>query len=43
MLVDNPQPITHKELLTLAQFAKGSIKHIYLHWTAGHYLSLIHI
>lgn len=37
MLVDNPQPITHKELLTLAQFAKGSIKHIYLHWTAGHY------
>lgn len=37
MLVDNPQPITHKELLTLAKFAKGNIKCIYLHWTAGHY------
>ena len=37
MLVDNPRPITHKELLSLAQIARGSIKHIYLHWTAGHY------
>lgn len=31
MLVDNPRPITHKELLSLAQIARGSIKHIYLH------------
>lgn len=37
MLVSNPPKITHQELLALALDAKGSIKHIYLHWTAGRY------
>ena len=37
MLVSNPRRIYHKELQILARKAKGSIKHIYLHWTAGRY------
>ncbi len=37
MLVANPKRITHKELRTLAQNAKGSINKLYLHWTAGRY------
>lgn len=37
MLVSKPQRITHQELLILAQEAKGSINHLYLHWTAGNY------
>ena len=37
MLVANPHRINHRELQILAQRAKGSIKHIYLHWTAGRY------
>ena len=37
MLVANPHRINHHELQILAQRAKGSIEHIYLHWTAGRY------
>ena len=37
MLVTNPRRINHRELRILAQQAKGSIKHLYLHWTAGRY------
>ena len=37
MLVTNPKRITHNELQILARRAKGSIEHIYLHWTAGRY------
>ena len=37
MLVSNPPKITHQELLALALEAKGSVKHLYLHWTAGRY------
>lgn len=37
MLVANPLQITHEQLRVLARQAKGSIKHIYLHWTAGRY------
>ena len=37
MLVSNPPRITHQELLALALEAKGSVKHLYLHWTAGRY------
>ena len=29
--------ITQQELATLAKQAKGEIRRIYLHWTAGHY------
>ena len=29
--------ITQQELATLAEQAKGAIRRIYLHWTAGHY------
>ena len=37
MLITNPRRIYHRELQILARKAKGSIKHIYLHWTAGRY------
>lgn len=37
MLVENPVTITHQELHMLGLKAKGKIKHLYLHWTAGHY------
>lgn len=37
MLVHNPLSITHRQLYTLAQQARGKISHLYLHWTAGHY------
>ena len=37
MIVTNPTRITTHELLDLATNAKGSIKRIFLHWTAGHY------
>ena len=37
MLVPNPKRIKHKEVRALAKNAKGRIKHIYLHWTAGRY------
>lgn len=37
MQVDNPPKITHHQLLTLADAAKGRIKHLYLHWSAGRY------
>lgn len=37
MQVDNPPSITHYELSALAEAAKGSISHLYLHWTAGRY------
>ena len=37
MLVPNPLSITHRQLHTLAQQARGKISHLYLHWTAGHY------
>ena len=37
MQVTNPPSITSQELLALAQEARGSIHHLYLHWTAGRY------
>ena len=37
MLITNPRRIYHRELQILARKAKGSIKQIYLHWTAGRY------
>ena len=37
MLVENPVTITHQELHMLGLKAKGKIKHLYLHWTAGYY------
>ena len=37
MQVTNPPSITSQELLALAQAARGSIHHLYLHWTAGRY------
>lgn len=37
MIVQNPKRITRKELHILGQQAQGDIKHIYIHWTAGHY------
>ena len=37
MLVVNPVTITHQELHMLGLRAKGKIKHLYLHWTAGYY------
>lgn len=37
MLVTNPVTITHQELHMLGLRAKGKIKHLYLHWTAGYY------
>lgn len=37
MLVTNPVTITHQELHMLGLKAKGKIKHLYLHWTAGYY------
>lgn len=37
MLVENPVTITHQELHMLGLKAKGQIKHLYLHWTAGYY------
>lgn len=37
MQVSRPPLITLSEVLDLAHVAKGSIHHIYLHWTAGRY------
>lgn len=37
MLMINPQKLDDRELLSLAQAAAGAVRHIYLHWTAGHY------
>ena len=37
MLLQNPLTITHKELHILGSSAKGRVKKIYLHWTAGNY------
>lgn len=37
MLVPNPLRIDYHALAPLGQEARGEIKHIYLHWTAGHY------
>ncbi len=37
MLVNDPPKISHQELLALALEARGSVKRIYLHWTAGRY------
>ena len=37
MIVQNPIPITEKQLHQLARQARGRITRIYLHWTAGHY------
>ena len=33
--------ITLQELAALAENAKGEIRRIYLHWTAGHYNIII--
>jgi len=37
LLVPNPVLITEKEIRDLARRARGGIRRIYLHWTAGHY------
>ena len=37
MIEVNPKTINCQELAALALRAKGSVKRIYLHWTAGHY------
>ena len=37
MLVPAPLTITHRQLYILGCQARGQIKAIYLHWTAGHY------
>jgi len=37
LLVTNPVTITHQDLHILGLKAKGKIKHLYLHWTAGYY------
>lgn len=37
MLVQNPPRITHKQLHILGGEARGSVKKLYLHWTAGNY------
>lgn len=37
MLVNNPPLMTHKELYLLARQARGSIRRLYLHWSAGRY------
>lgn len=33
MLVTNPRRINHEQLRVVAAEAKGSIKHLFLHWT----------
>lgn len=37
MIVVNTQTVTNRELAALAMQAKGRIRRLYLHWTAGHY------
>ena len=37
ILIPKPKTITHKELHKLAREARGYVKKIYLHWTAGNY------
>ena len=37
MQVKNPPLMTLRELFDLARQAKGQVKHLYLHWTAGRY------
>ena len=37
MLVTNPRKINHDELRVVAAEAKGSIKHLFLHWTGCPY------
>lgn len=37
MLVNNPPLMTHKELYLLARQARGRIRRLYLHWSAGRY------
>ena len=37
MIVTNPLCITEQELKAMARDARGGIKNLYLHWTAGHY------
>lgn len=37
MLVTNPHKINHEELRVVAAEAKGSIKHLFLHWTGCQY------
>lgn len=37
MMVEESVPITEGELRKLARCARGGIRHLYLHWTAGHY------
>lgn len=37
MLIVEPPIINHRELFLLGEKAQGSVKSIYLHWTAGHY------
>lgn len=37
MIVENPVQITKKELRNMARKVKSGIRHIFLHWTAGHY------
>ena len=37
MQVFNPSQISLAKLLKEARANRGKIKHIYLHWTAGHY------
>ena len=37
MLIHDPPPTQLDAVISLAQQARGNIKHIYLHWTAGRY------
>ena len=37
MIVTNPLCITEQELKAMARDARGGIRNLYLHWTAGHY------
>lgn len=37
MIVRHPFPVTEDEVRNMAKEAKNSIRHIYLHWTGGHY------
>jgi len=36
-LVENPVEIDEEELRRMARAVRSGIRHIYLHWTAGHY------
>ena len=36
-LVENPVEIDEEELRRMARAVRCGIRHIYLHWTAGHY------